>query len=581
MTTETSVFETGGVLVRDGIIGAVWAGDSIPSAHAGIQVIDTEGTIYPGLIDSHNHIHYNTVPLWDLEDSIYTNRYQWKNHPGYKPEVTWPKTLLSSGSYWNMEFEALKYAEMKSIVGGTTAVQGNPTGDENAYTSILSRNVEHYNFGRDEMHTKVTELEDEYVGNHIKTGSAAGTLDAWFLHLSEGTDSSSLNEFQILVDNDLLVPELMLIHGVPLTASEYSLMGAVGASLVWSPTSNLLLYGQTADVAAAHEAGVNIALAPDWSPSGSKSPLHEMKIADWLDTHRMGNVFTDYEQVQMVTTNVVDGIGWASDVGRIQPGLAADLLVVDSFHQDPYRNLIDAIDPDVSLTVVGGLPIYGDVDIMEELKGADKEVVTWNGMTKALDVTFIGVDDGEQTWADIESMLMMALEFNHTDMYDHFGAADDMSYSEFDTWASDQWGGLDAVGLDSIFTWGDERYFERLNGSLGFNQIGEIDLWSAYYNVSYDDNMNRLESNYTVPEPEPEPEPEPVVCTTDICWDGSSRNPLDCSCPTEPEPEPALDSSDPAGGADSSMVIYAGIAITGLITVACVAVMLSMRREPE
>ena len=27
MTTESSVFETGGVLVRDGIIGAVWAGD--------------------------------------------------------------------------------------------------------------------------------------------------------------------------------------------------------------------------------------------------------------------------------------------------------------------------------------------------------------------------------------------------------------------------------------------------------------------------------------------------------------------------------------------------------------------------
>ncbi len=28
-------------------------------------------------------------------------------------------------------------------------------------------------------------------------------------------------------------------------------------------------------------------------------------------------------------------------------------------------------------------------------------------------------------------------------------------------------------------------------------------------------------------------EPEPVICTTDMCWDGSNRDPADCSCPPE------------------------------------------------
>jgi len=533
MSSEGAVFD-GGILVEDGTIASVWSGSNIPTEHAGISVVETGGTIYPGLIDAHNHIHYNTVPLWDVGDNVYTNRYQWKNNPGYKPEVTWPKTLLSSGSYWNMEYEALKYAEMKSIAGGTTAVQGNPTGQDDAYTSVLSRNVEHYNFGSDQMHTKVTELEDDYVGNHIKTGSSAGTLDAWFLHLSEGTDASSLNEFEILVNNDLLVPELMLIHGVPLGPNEYAQMGAVGASLVWSPTSNLLLYGETTNIAAAHEAGINIALAPDWSPSGSKSPLHELKLADWLDTNRYGDIFTDYEQVEMVTSNVVDGIGWAEEVGRIQVGLAADLVVVKTFHENPYRNLIEAIDPDVALTVVGGLPIYGDTNLMQQLKGNDKEPITWNGMTKSVDMTYRGVEDGEQSWAEIESMLTMALEFDHEDMYTHFGAADDMNFSEFSAWADDTWEDLDSVGLDSIFTWGDERYFDRLNGSVGFNQIGTIDLWSAYYDIEYDDAFIRPyieDANYST-------EPDDVVCPTDICWDGSSRDPVDCSCPEEPEPEP-------------------------------------------
>ena len=51
------------------------------------------------------------------------------------------------------------------------------------------------------------------------------------------------------------------------------------ASMVWSPLSNLLLYGGTADVKSARAAGVPVALGSDWSPSGSKNLLNELKIA--------------------------------------------------------------------------------------------------------------------------------------------------------------------------------------------------------------------------------------------------------------------------------------------------------------
>ncbi|WP_426780430.1 hypothetical protein [Pseudomonas aeruginosa] len=46
-----------------------------------------------------------------------------------------------------------------------------------------------------------------------------------------------------------------------------------------SPLSNLLLYGETADVAAAKATGVAIALGRDWSPSGSKNLPGELKTA--------------------------------------------------------------------------------------------------------------------------------------------------------------------------------------------------------------------------------------------------------------------------------------------------------------
>ena len=73
---------------------------------------------------------------------------------------------------------------------------------------MLARNIELYNFGKDYIHTKVSELASDYQGNHIKDGNASGELDAWFLHLAEGIDEQE-TEFDILVQNDLLVGELV------------------------------------------------------------------------------------------------------------------------------------------------------------------------------------------------------------------------------------------------------------------------------------------------------------------------------------------------------------------------------------
>ena len=57
-------------------------------------------------------------------------------------------------------------------------------------------------------------------------------------------------------------PGVVVIHGVALTFPDFLEMAAHRVGFVWSPRSNFELYGQTADVAAAKDAGVTIALAP-------------------------------------------------------------------------------------------------------------------------------------------------------------------------------------------------------------------------------------------------------------------------------------------------------------------------------
>ena len=178
---------------------------------------------------------------------------------------------------------------------------------------------------------------------------------------------------------------------------------------------------------------------------------------------------------------------WDQYVGTIEVGKAADLVVLDNINTNPYRNMINAIDTDVRLTVIGGIPIYGDQDLMSAMKGDDWEDA---GLGKALDVTFIGVEDGGQSWEDIVGDLEMAMRFDYNEMNEAFGD----SLSDFDSQVSN----MVNVGLDPVHTWGDERYFRVINSSNSANsQIDMSLLYDRYYDRTASiDTVEGEEINY-------------------------------------------------------------------------------------
>ena len=595
MTGEAAFFE-GGVLIQDGKITQVWNSPVVPTQHAGIEVIETEGTIYPGLIDLHNHMHYNHIPLWDFEVHLspasrseeggYTNRYQWGDNWDYGPSITWMKTNVQQSNRWDMSNEQMKYAEVQAVAGGVTAVQGSPSSGTDAWDSILSRNVELYNFGQDGMSTCAVcdaaksqgtcqlngntvvdsdgdeayandkdaclaadsnyTFEYDYTGNHLISQNQSGSLNAWFIHVSEGVDASSKAEFDALYDKGLVMEQTVVIHGTALDSSQFEKMAQNGAGLVWSPISNLLLYGNTTDVVAADNAGVTISLSPDWGPSGSKSNLHELKTADLWNREILGGHFSDYELAQMVTSNAAEVSNWDAFVGQIEAGMYADLVVLDTFHENPYRNLIEAIDRDVRLTVVEGKAVFGDIDLMTALQGDDWEYVNGTGFSKAVDVTSMSVEDGSQSWESIESGLAMAMRNEVSDIREHWGEVSDLNTDEevqeyldskFDGDYNDGQSHLKNLTLDPIYTMNDDRYFDVINRSTHANFHIDMSKLYDYYDVTYDEDSNRPyigDANYT-------PDDDDIVCPTDLCWDGSSRDPSDCSCPPEVEPEPTTD----------------------------------------
>ena len=137
----------------------------------------------------------------------------------------------------------------------------------------------------------------------IKSDIAANKLDAFAVHAGEGIDKHERAEWSQLKSFGLNLPQAVLIHTAAFGDAEYNEIGAVGAKVIWSPLSNLLLYGKTADIPTALKYGVNVSLGSDWAPSGSANVLGELKVADHVNQKLWAGKITDQQLVEMVTIN--------------------------------------------------------------------------------------------------------------------------------------------------------------------------------------------------------------------------------------------------------------------------------------
>ena len=68
-----------------------------------------------------------------------------------------------------------------------------------------------------------------------------------------------------------IAPSLTGIHCNALKREDFDRLAGMHAGMVWSPLSNLMLYGQTADIRAAREAGVRIGIGSDWSRAAART----------------------------------------------------------------------------------------------------------------------------------------------------------------------------------------------------------------------------------------------------------------------------------------------------------------------
>lgn len=364
MNNAFRVIDRGRVYISGGVIRAVSEATATPPAEfSAAPIIKTNGTLFPGLIELHNHLSYNALQLWQVP-RVFAHRGLWSSHPDKRRLISQPMSVLAGVG--GMIEGLVRYVEAKCLVGGVTTSQGltlvADAGIEHHYRGLV-RNVEATD--DDTLPEALTRIADVDSASAFKKRLVKAQKSSLLLHLAEGGPAARKHFLNLqLPDKSWAIsPSLVGIHSAGLEGKDFDVMAQHGGSIVWSPLSNLLLYARTCDVKRAKQAGVMLALGSDWSPSGSKNLLSELKVARaWSE--RQGGIFSPRELVAMATINPARMIKWDAALGSLAPDKRADILVLKGKAGDPYEQLLKSLEDDIAMVFINGVPRFGQATAM-------------------------------------------------------------------------------------------------------------------------------------------------------------------------------------------------------------------------
>jgi 5-methylthioadenosine/S-adenosylhomocysteine deaminase len=423
--------ENGLIVIEDQKILAV--GKDVIPPH-GAPITDVGGLILPGFIDLHNHLTWNLLPRWRPGRDFH-NRYEWQTTAEYNRLLSSPHARILDpklndprlGCYADL------FAQVRAIAGGATAVSGSLFDRNHPYDNEcvggLARNLDVNSgltngpLGSDACSPPLElpkglvdvvayevfpfELSRELVAFYLcelKTGK----LRSLVIHVAEGnpSDASAHREFRMLKAQGFLHEGVVLVHGTALGVEDFQAMRDANVGLIWSPRSNDELYGGTANIPAAQKAAVAIAIAPDWSPTGSAGMLQELNYA----AARYPSFFTAAQLLSMATAVPAKLARLDDRIGKLQSGYYADLVVIDT-RGGPPESVVKMTPADVQLVIIGGQPVYGDAATVRKLRSTETlDALTVCGAPKAVFLGGTGAAKDKKTFEDVTQALQAALE---------------------------------------------------------------------------------------------------------------------------------------------------------------------------
>lgn len=293
----------------------------LPTRPKAAPQLDLSGyLLLPGLINAHDHLEFNLFPR--LGRGPYPNAAAWARdiyHPRRDPIQQHLRVPKAVRLFWG---------GLKNLISGVTTVAHHNPYDAAVFENGFPVRVVK-NFGWSHSLDFSPNLLQDY----------RRTPRRWpfLLHAAEGTDECARKEICRLDRSGVLGPRTVLVHAV---AADMDLIGRRRASIVWCPSSNLFVLGQTLPDGALRS-GVPIALGTDSALTAQGDLVDEIAVAR----------IPPEEAFQMVTERAARILRLSAGLGTTRHRGVADLIAVRDRGKSPATALA-GLSPE--LVFVGG-----------------------------------------------------------------------------------------------------------------------------------------------------------------------------------------------------------------------------------
>jgi 5-methylthioadenosine/S-adenosylhomocysteine deaminase len=135
---------------------------------------------------------------------------------------------------------------------------------------------------------------------------------------------------QYLEEHSLFDSSVVAAHAAWLTEEDKKIFEERNANIAHNPSANLKLGSGIADIPEMMDRGVNVALGTDGPASNNNFNLfEEMKTAALVHKLEGPEIIDEQQVLDMATINGAKAIGLEEEIGSVEEGKKADLLVID------------------------------------------------------------------------------------------------------------------------------------------------------------------------------------------------------------------------------------------------------------
>jgi len=392
----------GAIVIEDSRIVDVGKSNELKGKYTGYDKIDAKGKVtIPGLVNTHQHAAMSILRGYadDYPLKEWLEKWIWpleRHMTGYEYYVgallTAVESIMSGTTTVNTMYfykdeynEARAFAEVgiRGVIGHGCLSWRKDRDRKNLEN--LAKNWHGKNEGTIRVsvnpHAPYT-VDPEYMKElrvvtaeiNEKYGSPSQPI-MWHMHVAETRDEPNKIEdtFGISVKTGVveyldslgvLGDDVVAAHCVCLTKGDIQLLAKRGVKVSHNPVSNLKLASGISPVPGLLKAGVTVSLGTDSASSNNVADMFEvMKLTALLHKGVNGNptLLPAQSVLKMATVDGAKALCWDGQIGSIEVGKKADIVIVD--FNKPHL-----------------CPVYNEAShLVYAVKGADVETVLING----------------------------------------------------------------------------------------------------------------------------------------------------------------------------------------------------------